>query len=51
MNSTPVPVVSRFRCFADSPAMARNAVQVLSRYAENFGDTFRIYVPLSFSTC
>jgi cytochrome P450 len=44
MNSTPVPVVSRFRCFADSPAMARNAVQVLSRYAENFGDTFRIYV-------
>ncbi|MGB8833355.1 MAG: cytochrome P450, partial [Candidatus Sulfotelmatobacter sp.] len=24
--------------------MARNAVQVLSRYTENFGDTFRIYI-------
>src|ERR1700691_3963988 len=41
---TPIPAVSRFRCFADSPAMARNPVQVLSRYTENFGDTFRIYV-------
>jgi cytochrome P450 len=43
-SSTPLPIVPRFRCFADSPAMARNAVQVLSRYTENFGDTFRIYI-------
>ena len=42
--STPVPVVSRFRCFADSRAMARNPVQVLSRYNETFGDTFRFYM-------
>jgi cytochrome P450 len=40
----PIPAVSRLRCFADSPAMARNPVQVLSRYTENFGETFRIYV-------
>jgi len=39
-SSTPVPVVSRFRCFADSRAMARNPVQVLSRYNEIYGDTF-----------
>src|SRR5271165_2850457 len=38
----PVPVVSRLRCFADSRAMARNPVQVLSRYNEIFGDTFWI---------
>jgi hypothetical protein len=42
--------------------MARNPVQVLSRYNEIFGDTFWIYlavsrrrslpsIPLSFSTC
>src|SRR6202046_1274268 len=43
-SSTPVPIVSRFRCFADSRAMARNPVQVLSRYIEIFGDTFRIYL-------
>src|SRR5579862_8081644 len=43
-SSTPVPVVSRFRCFADSRAMFRNPVQVLSNYTENFGDTFRIYL-------
>src|SRR3984957_6783027 len=43
-SSTAVPVVSRFRCFADSRAMARNPVQVLSRYNETFGDTFRIYL-------
>src|SRR6202790_163649 len=43
-SSTPVPIVSRFRCFADSRAMARNPVQVLSRYNEIFGDTFRIYL-------
>ncbi len=41
-SSTPVPVVSRFRCFADSGAMARNPVEVLSRYNEIFGDTFWI---------
>src|SRR6201993_1079513 len=43
-SSTPIPVVSRFRCFADSRAMFRNPVQVLSSYTENFGDTFRIYL-------
>src|SRR5271169_3119351 len=41
---TPVPVVSRFRCFADSRAMFRNPVRVLSRYNEIFGDTFRFYL-------
>src|SRR5580658_2021141 len=41
---TPVPVVSRLRCFADSRAMFRNPVQVLSRYHETFGDTFRLYL-------
>ncbi len=41
---TPIPAVSRLRCFADSPAMARNPVQVLSRYNEEFGDTFRVYI-------
>src|ERR1700745_65615 len=43
-SSTPIPVVSRFRCFADSRAMFRNPVHVLSNYTENFGDTFRIYL-------
>src|SRR5215469_8744589 len=43
-SSTPVPVVPRSRCFADSPAMARNAVQVLSGYHQTFGDTFRFYL-------
>jgi cytochrome P450 len=40
----PVPVVSRLRCFADSPAMAQNPVQVLSKYGEEYGDTFRCYL-------
>ena len=40
----PVPVVSRLRCFADSRAMARNPVQILSRYTETFGDTFWIRI-------
>src|SRR5271165_2896722 len=40
----PVPVVSRFRSFADSRAMVRNPVQVLSKYNELFGDTFRFYL-------
>lgn len=43
-SSATVPVVSRFRCFADSRAMARNAVQVLSKYNEEFGDTFWIHI-------
>jgi cytochrome P450 len=40
----PVPVVSRLRCFGDSRAMARNPVQILSRYNESFGDTFWIRI-------
>src|SRR5271156_3132269 len=43
-TSMPVPIVSRLRCFADSRAMARNPVQVLSRYNEIFGDTFWIRI-------
>src|SRR5260370_29669111 len=43
-SSTRIPVVSRFRCFADSRAMFRNPVQVLSSYNEAFGDTFRLYL-------
>src|SRR3974377_70329 len=43
-SSAPVPAVSRFRFFADSRRMARNPVQVLSRYNEIFGDTFRLYL-------
>jgi cytochrome P450 len=43
-SSAPIPAASRFRCFADSPAMFRNPVQVLSRYHETFGDTFRLYL-------
>src|SRR6202795_434361 len=42
--STPIPAVSRFRCFADSRAMFRNPVQVLSSYNQTFGDTFRLYL-------
>jgi cytochrome P450 len=43
-SSAPIPVVFRFRCFADSRAMFRNPVQVLSSYNQTFGDTFRIYL-------
>jgi cytochrome P450 len=43
-SSTLIPAVSRFRSFADSAAMARNPVPVLSRYNETFGDTFRFYI-------
>jgi cytochrome P450 len=39
-----LPVVSRLRSFADSPTMVRNPVQVLSRYTEEYGDTFRFYI-------
>src|ERR1700683_5850398 len=43
-SSTPIPVVSRFRCFAYSRARFRNPVQVLSSYNKIFGDTFRLYL-------
>src|SRR5277367_6251489 len=43
-TSTPIPAVSRLRSFADSAAMARNPVPVLSRYNETFGDTFKFYL-------
>src|SRR5580698_7790118 len=42
--SSSIPTVSRARCFADSPAMFRNPVEVLSRYSAEFGETFRIYL-------
>src|SRR5271163_3262371 len=43
-SPTPIPAVSRFRSFADSRAMAANPVQVLSKYNELLGDTFRFYL-------
>src|ERR1700723_1302051 len=43
-SSTPIPIVSRYRCFADSPSMFRNPVEVLSKYNSTFGDTFRLYL-------
>src|SRR6202167_5487030 len=43
-SAAPIPVVSRLRCFADSRAMFRNPVRVLSSYNETFGDTFRLYL-------
>jgi len=43
-SSTPIPSVSRARCFADSRAMFQNPVKVLSTYGESFGDTFRLYL-------
>ncbi|WP_263377352.1 cytochrome P450 [Granulicella paludicola] len=42
--SLPVPTVSRYRSLADSLAMVRNPVEVLSKYNEDFGDTFRFYI-------
>jgi cytochrome P450 len=42
--TAPIPTVSRLRSFADSRAMARNAIQVLSKYTQLFGDTFRCYL-------
>src|SRR6202021_713638 len=39
-----IPAVSRFRSFADSAAMARNPVKGLSRYLDDYGDTFRFYL-------
>src|SRR6202046_4041563 len=38
-----VPVISRFRSFMDSGAMGHHHVQVLSKYTELFGETFRFY--------
>jgi cytochrome P450 len=38
-----VPAVSRSQSFLDSHAMARNPVQVLTKYTELHGDTFRFY--------
>ena len=38
-----VPTVSRWRSFTDSREMANNPVRVLSKYIEDFGDTFRFY--------
>jgi cytochrome P450 len=38
-----VPAVSRSRSFLDSRAMARNPVQVLTKYIALHGETFRFY--------
>jgi cytochrome P450 len=38
-----IPAVPRFQSFLDSRAMARNPVQVLTKYTELHGDTFRFY--------
>jgi cytochrome P450 len=38
-----VPAVSRSQSFLDSRAMARNPVQVLTRYTKLHGETFRFY--------
>ena len=38
-----IPAVSRSRSFLDSRAMAHNPVQVLSKYTELHGETFRFY--------
>ena len=43
-STAPIPVVSRLRSFADSRAMARNPVEVLSTYTQAFGETFRFYL-------
>jgi cytochrome P450 len=39
-----IPAVARWRSLADSRAMAANPVHVLSRYTEQFGETFRFYI-------
>ncbi len=44
MTSTLTPAVSRWRSLIDSRAMAGDPVQVLTKYSENFGDTFRFYL-------
>jgi cytochrome P450 len=44
MPSASIPAVSRWRSFSDSRAMAANPVQVLTKYNQAFGDTFRFYL-------
>src|ERR1700678_1762138 len=44
MLPQPIPVVSRFQSFADSRAMAGNPVEVLSKYVQLHGDTFKFYL-------
>jgi cytochrome P450 len=39
-----VPAVPRSRSFLDSRAMAHNPVQVLSKYTELYGETFRFHL-------
>src|ERR1700743_458391 len=39
-----IPTVPRLRCLADSVEMASNPVQVLARYNEIYGETFRFYI-------
>jgi cytochrome P450 len=43
-TAKPIPAVSRLRSLVDSRALAANPAQVLSRYSETFGDTFRFYL-------
>ncbi len=43
-SSTLIPAVSRMRSLADSRAMADNPVQVLCKYRDELGDTFRFYL-------
>src|ERR1700761_2060139 len=43
MLSPTTAAVSRFRSFLDSRAMAQNPVQVLSKYIQLRGHTFRFY--------
>ena len=43
-STTTIPAVSRLRSLADSRAMASNPVQILTKYSEEFGDTFRFYL-------
>ena len=45
MTAAPlIPAVSRWRSFADSRSMASNPVQVLTKYSQSYGDTFRFYL-------
>ena len=41
---TSIPVVSRLRSFVDSRAMAANPIQVLAKYTQTLGHTFRFYL-------
>src|SRR6201995_2528857 len=43
-TTTSIPVISRFRSFADSRAMVENPIDVLSKYHQEYGDTFRFYL-------